>query len=97
LLDALDSFGTNLSDEDEPGYEPPVPPPLPRIAPIPLIAALAVLAGMVLFFHPDVLGGDPTMVKLIAAAGMVAGFVTLVARLRSDDDSDDDPGDGAVV
>jgi hypothetical protein len=88
----------DLADEDDEGYVPPPPPPLPRISLVTVVAVLAIVAGFVLFFNPDLL-------PLSAAAGLVIGFVailggfaTLVWRLRSGDDDDDwDPDDGAVV
>jgi hypothetical protein len=101
LLDALDTFGTNLPDEpdDEEGYTPPPPPPLPRFSKYAVTAVLAVVCGFVLFLFPDLLPLDPDMVMLVGFTGILAGFVTLVWRLRpgDDEDADDDPENGAVV
>jgi hypothetical protein len=101
LLDALDTFGTGLPDEpdDEEGYTPPPPPPLPRFSKYTVAAVLAVVAGFVLFLFPTLLPLDQDVVMLAGFTGILAGFVTLVWRLRpgDDEDADDDPENGAVV
>jgi hypothetical protein len=81
--------------EDEPeGYEPPPPPPLPRPADtISRFSWAAVLGGPLLVILTNTLGWDDWM----AGAGVVltvAGFVSLVARMKDREDGDDD---GAVV
>lgn len=97
LLDSLDTFGADLSEGEEEGYTPPPPPPLPRIAPVTVAAILALAAGLVLLFWPDALplGSQATM--FLGFAGVLAGFVTLVLRLRPGDEDDDDPDNGARV
>jgi hypothetical protein len=84
-------------DEDE-GYTPPPPPPLPRISLITVAAVVAIVAGFVLFFNPGMLPISAAASLVIGFAAILAGFATLVWRLRSGDDDDDwDPDDGAVV
>jgi hypothetical protein len=100
LLDGLDTFGADLPEEDEEeGYTPPPPPPLPRISPVAIVAVLAIVAGLVLFFNPGLLGVQENVTMVLGFAGILAGFIALVWRLRSGDDDDDhvDPDDGAVV
>jgi hypothetical protein len=100
LLTALDTFGTDLPDEpdDDEGYTPPPPPPLPRISKYAVIGILAVVAGFVLFLKPSLLPIDPDVSMLIGFTGILAGFGTLVWRLRPGGDEDDyDPDDGARV
>jgi hypothetical protein len=99
LLDSLDSFGNDLPDEaeDEEGYTPPPPPPLPRVAPVTILAILALAAGLVLLFWPDLLPLGSQTTLFLGFAGVLAGFVTLVLRLRPGDEEDDDPDNGARV
>jgi hypothetical protein len=98
LLDGLDTFGAGLEDEDdEEGYTPPPPPPLPRLAPATIAAVGAILAGVLLLFDPGLLPIQSTAAMALGLAGILTGFVTLIWRLRSGDDDDWDPDDGAVV
>jgi hypothetical protein len=98
LLDGLDTFGADLPDEPEEGYTPPPPPPLPRVSKYAVVGVLAIVAGFVLFLFPSLLPIDRSVATVIGFAGILAGFVTLVWRLRPGDEDDDyDPDDGAVV
>ncbi|MEV4657658.1 DUF308 domain-containing protein [Micromonospora sp. NPDC049301] len=98
LLDGLDTFGADLpDDEDEEGYTPPPPPPLPRLSKYAVVGALAVIVGFVLFLFPALLPVDRSAVTLFGFTGILAGFVTLIWRLRPGDEDDRDPDDGAVV
>jgi hypothetical protein len=100
LLDGLDTFGVDLPDEadDEEGYTPPPPPPLPRISKYAVAGILGVVGGFVLFLFPSLLPLDNGISMLLGFAGIIAGFVTLIWRLRPGDADDDaDPDDGAVV
>lgn len=100
LLDALDTFGRDLPDDpsDDEGYTPPPPPPLPRISKYAVAAVIAVVAGFGLFLFPDLLPLDSDVVMLFGFTCILAGFVTLVWRLRpGDDEEDEDPENGAVV
>ncbi|MEU5905580.1 DUF308 domain-containing protein [Micromonospora sp. NPDC047527] len=98
LLDGLDTFGADLPDDDEDeGYHPPPPPPLPRFSKYAVIGTLAVVVGFVLFLFPWLLPIDRSAVTLFGFTGILAGFVTLIWRLRPGDEDDDDPGNGAVV
>ncbi|MDO3704573.1 DUF308 domain-containing protein [Micromonospora sp. C28SCA-DRY-2] len=97
LLDGLDTFGADLPDDDEDErYTPPPPPPLPRISKYATAGVLAIVVGFTLFLFPDLLPVDRAVVTLFGFTGILAGFVTLIWRLRPGD-SDDDPDDGAVV
>jgi hypothetical protein len=98
LLDGLDSFGANLpeGDQDE-GYTPPPPPPLPRISKYAVLGILAVIGGFVLFLRPSLLPADRSIATMLGFTAILAGFVTLIWRLRSGDDEEEDPDDGAVV
>jgi hypothetical protein len=85
-------------DEDDEGYVPPPPPPLPRISLASVLAVLAVVAGFVIFFNPDLLPIPGAVAMTLGFLAILGGFVGLIWRLRSGDDDDDwDPDDGAVV
>jgi hypothetical protein len=98
LLDGLDRFGAGLPDEDDDGYDPPPPPPLPIPALPTLLASIGIGAGFLLVLWPDLLPIGRDSALLLGFAGIIAGFVTLVWRLRPGDEEDDvDHGDGAKV
>ncbi|WP_229400267.1 DUF308 domain-containing protein [Micromonospora okii] len=97
LLDGLDTFGTDLPDDAEERYTPPPPPPLPRISKYAVAGVLAIMVGFVLFLEPSLLPVDSSVVTLFGFTGILAGFVTLIWRLRPGDSEDDDPDDGARV
>ncbi|WP_326556695.1 DUF308 domain-containing protein [Micromonospora sp. NBC_01796] len=97
LLDGLDTFGADLPDGTEDRYIPPPPPPLPHVSKYAVAGVLAVVLGFILFVFPSLLPIDRGLVTLIGFTGILSGFVTLIWRLRSGDEEDDDPDDGAVV
>ncbi len=83
--------------EPEERYVPPPPPPLPRMQVSTRIAWAAALFGPLLLFVAVLVNWQlPDYVQLLAAISFLAGFVTLVTKLRSERDEDDDD-DGAVV
>ncbi|MEU6024445.1 DUF308 domain-containing protein [Micromonospora sp. NPDC048871] len=98
LLDGLDTFGADLPDDPDADerYVPPPPPPLPRVSKYAAAGVLAVIFGFVLFLFPDLIPADRGVVTLLGFTGILAGFVTLVWRLRPGDE-ERDPDDGAVV
>jgi hypothetical protein len=97
LLDGLDSFGADLPDDPNERYVPPPPPPLPHVSKYAVAAVLAVVVGFILFVFPTLVPVDRGLVTVIGFTGILAGFVTLIWRLRSGDEEDDDPDNGAVV
>ncbi|MEH0821078.1 MULTISPECIES: DUF308 domain-containing protein [unclassified Micromonospora] len=97
LLDGLDTFGADLPDDPEEGYVPPPPPPLPRVSKYAVVGVLAIVLGFLLFLNPALLPADASVVTLLGFTGILAGFVTLIWRLRPGDEDDQDPDDGAVV
>ncbi|GAA5183976.1 hypothetical protein GCM10023322_24450 [Rugosimonospora acidiphila] len=98
LLDGLDALDSLPADDDEEGYTPPPPPPLPRFSAATIVAVASILAGVVLLFDPGLLPTANNVAMALGFCGILAGFITLIWRLRSGDDDDDwDPGDGAVV
>jgi hypothetical protein len=99
LLDGLDTFGNDLPGEptDDEGYTPPPPPPLPRISKYAVAGLLGIVLGFVLFLFPDLIPIDRTIVTVTGFLAILAGFITLISRLRRGDDEDYDPDDGAKV
>jgi hypothetical protein len=78
-------------------FVPPPPPPLPRLDTIAKAAWIAVLGAPLLLLAAVVFRIDVTGTRgLVLVGAFVAGFVTLVARMR-DDDEDSGWHDGAVV
>ncbi len=99
LLEGLDTFGADLPDADEEGYTPPPPPPVPRPS-LPTALALAgIIGGLIVFLKPELMPFQENVAMLLGFSAVVAGFGTLVWRLRPGDDEDDDstPDDGARV
>jgi hypothetical protein len=82
--------------EVEDHFVPPPPPPLPRGDWLSRLAWTGVL-GVPVFLVVAVAFGWrlPSWVTTLAVIALIAGFATLVARLRGHDPKD--PDDGAVV
>ena len=98
LLDALDTFGTQLPDGPEDRYVPPPPPPLPRIPVAAILAVLAIVFGFVLFMDRDLLPVSAGVSMLLALVFVLGGAAALIMRLRPGGaDDDPPPDDGAVV
>ncbi|MGW7279560.1 hypothetical protein ACWGIV_14885 [Streptomyces sp. NPDC054844] len=87
-----------LGEDEEGHFVPPEPPPLPESDPTAKFAWLGVLGGPVLLLLAVVLGWDMTWwLQTLSIGGFLGGFATLVMRMRTGDEDDDDPGRGAVV
>lgn len=100
LLDSLDTFGATLPDldEDDEGYTPPPAPPLPKISAAAALGVVAIVGGLLLFVWPDLMPLARNTTLVMAFGLIVAGFATLIWRLRpGDDDDDDDFDDGARI
>ena len=88
----------DFDEDDEGHFVPPDPPPLPNGDPTSKFAWLGVLGGPVLLLLAVLLGWDMTWwLTTLGIGGFLGGFTTLVMRMRTDDEEDDDPGRGAVV
>lgn len=77
-------------------FVPPTPPPVPALRPVTKGAVAAIVAGFALIIASTVTDVIPNSVAL-GVVGIVVGFAVLVAGMRHDRSSDDDPDDGAVV
>jgi hypothetical protein len=88
----------DFDEDDEGHFVPPEPPPLPSADTTAKFAWLSVIGGPVLLLLAVVLGWDMTWwLTTLGVGGFLGGFVTLVVRMKTDDDGHDDPGRGAVV
>jgi hypothetical protein len=96
--DDLDREAAPGGDEEpEEGFVPAPPPPLPVLEPWQQLAWVGVVGGPLLLLVAVLFSISlPTWMTLLAVGGFIGGFVTLVARMDSGD-TDDDPGNGAVV
>ncbi|MFG2885001.1 hypothetical protein ACGFYV_22370 [Streptomyces sp. NPDC048297] len=88
----------DLGEDDEGHFVPPEPPPLPYADTTARFAWLGVVGGPLLLLLAVLLGWQMTWwLTTLGVGGFLGGFVTLVTRMRTDDDEDGDPGRGAVV
>lgn len=79
-------------------FVPAAPPPLPRLEPHQQVAWLGLLGGPLLLLIAALFTVVlPTWLSLLAVAGFVGGFITLVATMDDRTDQDRDSDDGAVV
>lgn len=96
--DALPEWLEPEALEDDGHFEPPPPPPLPRLAPQKVLAAVAVLAGVLLMFAPKLLLQDRTDFVLVMGILLTAGgAAAMVYLMRDAPPTDSGPDDGAVV
>ncbi|OEJ98270.1 hypothetical protein J116_021225 [Streptomyces thermolilacinus SPC6] len=86
-------------DDGEGHFVPPEPPPLPEADSAAKFGWLGVIGGPVLMLVAVLLQWEMTWwLTTLCVGGFLGGFATLVARMQSgDDEDDDDPGRGAVV
>ncbi|MEU2182097.1 hypothetical protein [Streptomyces thermolilacinus] len=86
-------------DDGEGHFVPPEPPPLPEADSAVKFGWLGVIGGPVLMLVAVLLQWEMTWwLTTLCVGGFLGGFATLVARMQSgDDEDDDDPGRGAVV
>jgi hypothetical protein len=83
-------------EDDEEGYVPPEPPPLPRGDLISRLAWAGVIGGpLFLLLAALVWRTVPAGLVMAALGAFVGGFVTLIARMPAE--PGDDPHNGAVV
>ncbi|MBV1938093.1 hypothetical protein KUF83_16185 [Streptomyces sp. BV286] len=88
----------DFDEDDEGHFVPPEPPDLPAADTTSKFAWLGVIGGPVLLLLAVLLGWDMTWwLATLGIGGFLGGFATLVGRMRSDDEDEDDPGRGAVV
>lgn len=84
--------------DDEGHYVPPEPPPLPEVEPITRMAWIGVLGGPLLLLVAAILGWQLAgPIAFVAVGGFVAGFGTLVTRMKDRPPTDLGGDDGAVL
>lgn len=87
-----------LDESDEGHFVPPEPPPLPETDVTSRFAWLGVLGGPLLLLLAVLFDWYMTWwLTTLCVGGFLGGFATLVMRMRTDDEDEDDPGRGAVV
>ncbi|MGW7047510.1 hypothetical protein ACWGDT_33495 [Streptomyces avermitilis] len=95
---ASDASEDDFDEDDEGHFVPPEPPPLPAADATAKFAWLGVVGGPILLLLAVLLGWDMTWwLTTIGIGGFLGGFATLVMRMRTGDEDDEDPGRGAVV
>ncbi|MFF4395840.1 hypothetical protein [Streptomyces sp. NPDC001480] len=95
---APEASDDDFDEDDEGHFVPPEPPPLPAADTTAKFAWLGVIGGPVLLLLAVLFGWEMTWWLATAGiGGFLGGFTALVARMRTDDEGDDDPGRGAVV
>jgi hypothetical protein len=79
--------------QDDEGYVPPEPPPLPRGDTVSRLAWVGVLGAPLFFMIAALFWRDaPTVLIFVAVAAFVAGFAALVVRMPDRRDDGDDDG-----
>jgi hypothetical protein len=97
LLEGLDTFGAGFEDDEDEGFTPPEPPPIPRPSMPSVLAVLGIVGGLIVFLQPGLLPMSERGAMLLGFTAVVSGFATLVWRLRPGDDDDPGTDDGARV
>jgi hypothetical protein len=88
----------DFDEDDEGHFVPPEPTLLPAADTTAKFAWLGVIGGPILLLLAVLLGWEMTWwLATLGIGGFLGGFVTLVARMKTDDEDDGDPGRGAVV
>lgn len=88
----------SLAEPKDEGHFVPPEPELPEADATSKFAWLAVVGGPVLLLLAVLLQWEMTWwLTTLGVGGFLGGFATLVARMSTDEDEDDDPGRGAVV
>lgn len=86
------------ADDPDDHFQPPPPPPLPDIDRLARAAWAGALGGPLVLVLAALFGVRlEGWVGFLALAAFMAGFVTLVARMKDRPNDSDDPDDGAVV
>lgn len=87
---------TTTTPADADGFVPPSPPPLPRLDPIAKAGWAGVLGGPALLILATIAGDYvPSWFVPAGLVGFVAGFLTLVVRMRGGPPDESD--DGAII
>jgi hypothetical protein len=94
----LEPLPADPPESREDHFEPPPPPPLPSVDVISRFAWAGALGGPIVLLLAALAGISLAgWVGVLALFGFMAGFVTLVARMKDRPPTDSGPDDGAVV
>ncbi len=85
------------NDNADEHYEPPEPPPLPRLRPATIVAIVLLVAGIVLLVLPSLIGLDARIATPIALLSVASGIGLLLLRARKHPHEYPDGDDGAQV
>ncbi len=95
---AAEPAESGAPEYDEGHYVPPPPPPLPEVEPITRLAWIGLIGGPAFLLFAAVVGWQLTpTVALVAVAGFVGGFGTLIVRMKERPPTDLGGDDGAVI
>jgi hypothetical protein len=90
--------GGPVGVDPEDHFVPPPPPPLPRLDPVSRIAWAGLLGGPGLLVFTALSGQLlPSFVVAWAVVAFIAGFLTLVVRMKDQPPDEGQPGGGAVL
>lgn len=94
--DDLDQVSDGEPDDDH--FVPLPPPPLPKAQPATRWALFAIAVGVALLML-SAFGNvqDGSTMSVLGLTGIVAGVVTLIARMHNGPPADSGPGNGAVL
>ena len=93
-----DTDATRAGGDAEDHFVPPPPPPLPRLDPVSRIAWAGLLGGPGLLVFTTLSGQVlPSFVVAWAVVAFIAGFLTLVVRMKDRPPDEGQPGGGAVL
>ncbi|MDQ3405740.1 MAG: hypothetical protein M3548_20495 [Actinomycetota bacterium] len=92
-----DLTGDVLDAAEDEHYEPPEPPPLPRLRPATLFAIGLMILGVLLLALPGVIGLGPRVATPIALLSLASGIGLLLFRVRKTPPVYPDGDDGAQV
>jgi hypothetical protein len=93
-----ESDAAEPTEADEGHFVPPEPPPLPDLEPITRISWIGLLGGPALLLLATILGWQLTeAIVFVAVGAFVAGFATLVVRMKDRPPTDLGGDDGAVL
>lgn len=94
---AAESHSDNAADDPDDHYQPPAPPPVPKLQRGTLYALMLIAFGATMLVAPGTLdlGADTSFI--LGVLGIVSGVGMLVYRMRERPPFDEGPDDGAVV
>ncbi|WP_436495715.1 hypothetical protein [Actinokineospora sp. HUAS TT18] len=84
-------------DDDTERYEPPEPPPLPKLRPLTIVALFLLVVGVLLLLLPNIIGLEARIAAPIALISLASGIGLLLMRVRKNPPTFPDGDNGAQV